>query len=68
MEIFAERLKELRNEQNLSQRKLAKALGVNQKTISSYENNAYEPPQALQVEIADFFGVTLDYLMGRTEE
>ena len=67
MEIFAKRLRELRKEKKLSQRALAKILGVNQKTISSYENNYYEPPQVIQVKIAELFGVSVDYLLGRVD-
>ena len=64
MEIFAKRMRELRKEKNVSQSQLAEALGVNQKTISSYERNYYEPPQEILVKIAEFFGVSVDYLLG----
>lgn len=60
------KIKELRIENGMSQKKLAKILHVSNGTLSSYENNRYEPPLHLLCEIADLFEVPTDYLLGRT--
>ena len=60
------KIKELRIEKGMSQKKLARILHVSNGTLSSYENNRYEPPLHLLCEIADLFEVSTDYLLGRT--
>ncbi len=60
------KIKELRIEKGMSQKKLARILHVSNGTLSSYENNRYEPPLHLLCEIADLFEVPTDYLLGRT--
>ena len=68
MEIFlGERLKELRTENKLTQKEVASALGINSVTYLHYEKSQREPPLALLVEMAEYFGVTTDYLLGRTD-
>lgn len=65
MEIsFGERLKELRTEKNLGQIALAKQLGVGKSIISLWETNKCEPTLSKLIAIADFFGVSIDYLAG----
>ena len=64
--LFTERLRELRAEQGVSQVMLAKSLGVSKGIISLWENGLREPTLSNLVALADFFGVTLDYLTGRT--
>ncbi len=64
MEIFAERLKELRIEKNLNQRELAKQIGYSQAAITRWENNIKIPNIVALKAIAMFFGVTSDYLIG----
>ena len=61
---FAERLKELRAERGLSQRKLAKLIGVSDKAISLWENNESVPNFEAVVVISQFFKVSLEYLAG----
>lgn len=61
------RLKELRKKKKISQLKLAIDLNMNQNTISRYENMEREADYETLVKFADYFGVTLDYLLGRTE-
>ncbi len=61
------RLKELRKERNISQLKLALDLNMNQNTISRYETMEREADYETLVRLADYFGVSLDYLLGRTE-
>ena len=61
------RLKELRKERKISQLKLAIDLNMNQNTISRYENMEREADYETLVKFADYFGVSVDYLLGRTE-
>ncbi len=67
MEIVAERLRELRNQTNLSQVKMADALGIKQGAVNRYENNQSEPSCETLLIYANFFDVSLDYIFGRTE-
>ena len=62
------RLKELRKKKNISQLKLAMDLNMNQNTISRYENLEREADYETLVKFADYFDVSLDYLLGRTED
>ena len=61
------RLKKLRKERNISQLKLSIDLNMNQNTISRYENLEREADYETLIKLADYFGVTIDYLLGRTE-
>ncbi len=61
------RLKELRTAHNISQLKLALDLNMNQNSISRYENLEREADYETLIAIADYFNVTLDYLLGRTD-
>ena len=60
------RLKELRRERGLSQLQLALKLDMNQNTISRYESLEREADYATLIKFADFFDVSLDYLLGRS--
>ena len=62
------RLKELRKANNISQLKLALDLGLNQNSISRYENGQREADYVLLIKIADYFNVSLDYLLERTDD
>lgn len=64
MEVFAERLKELRIEKGLGQVALAKQLGVGKSVISLWEKWQREPTLGNLIKIACFFGVSIDYLAG----
>ena len=61
------RLKELRKKRKISQLKLAFDLNMNQNTISRYENLEREADYSTLIKFADYFNVSLDYLLGRTE-
>ena len=67
MRKFSERLKELRNENGLSQVEVGKKLGVTQSTIAKWESNEREPAQEMLVEIAKFFNISTDYLLGLSD-
>lgn len=62
------RLKELRVKNGYNQRQLAEKLGYKQNTISQWENGRNSMDADTVIEIADFFGVTADYLLGRAEQ
>ena len=62
------RLRELRKERSISQLKLAIDLNMNQNTISRYENLEREADYKTLILFADYFNVSIDYLLGRTEE
>lgn len=62
-----QRLKELRAKRNISQVKLAMDLDTTQNSISRYENGEREADYKTLIAIADYFGVSVDYLLGRTD-
>lgn len=64
MEIFGRRLKELREERGLSQRQFAKIIGTSQPNLQRWEKGQFEPDQKTTIIIAEYFGVTIDYLLG----
>lgn len=61
------KLKELRKSRNISQLKLAMELNMNQNTISRYETGEREAGYAELIAIADYFNVSVDYLLERTD-
>ena len=61
------RLKELREQRRLNQEGLAMKLNVSQSTISAYEIGERTPDLEMLIEMADFFGVSLDYLVGLSD-
>ncbi len=61
------RLKELRKERGISQQKLAIDLNMNQNSISRYENGQREADYKTLIMLADYFNVSVDYLLGRTD-
>ena len=62
------RLEELRKNRGYSQEQLANLLKMTQQRISSYEKGKREPDLETLKQIADFFGVTTDYLLGKETE
>ncbi len=62
------RLKQLRKERGISQLKLALELNMNQNSISRYETGEREADYETLVKFADFFDVSLDYLLGRCDK
>lgn len=61
------RLKELRKKRGISQLKLALDLNMNQNTISRYETGEREADYATLIRFADYFNVSIDYLLRRTD-
>ena len=62
------RLKELRKERGLSQLQLAMELNMNQNSISRYENGQREADYKTLIAFADYFDVSIDYLLERTDK
>ncbi len=63
-----EKLKQLRKEKNLSQAEIAKILNVHQTAVSQWEQGRTTPDMQTLIKIADYFQVTVDYLLGQTSE
>lgn len=61
------RLKKLRNARKISQLKLAMDIGINQNSISRYETGEREADYKTLIALADYFNVSIDYLLERTD-
>ena len=64
---FPEILAELRRARGASQRQVAADLGISQALLSHYENGAREPGLRFVCRVCEYYGVTADYLLGRSE-
>ena len=62
------RLKELRKKADISQAELGKILGVTGQTVLNWESGIYEPKIEHLIKLADFFNVSIDYLVERPKE
>ena len=61
------RIKDLREDADMRQIDLANAVGIDQRTISNYETGKTYPDSFALIKLADYFHVTIDYLVGRTD-
>ena len=68
MLILSERLFELRKEKSLSQEDAAKEIGIAYRSYRRYEAGEREPDASTLVLVADYYGVSIDYLVGRTDK
>ena len=66
--LFGDRLKELRKSKNLTQEEFGKLFGVAKNTVSYWEANTSKPDIDLIKEIAKYFNVTTDYLLGFNQD
>ena len=64
--MFASRLKRLREKTDISQKELAKHLGITDRNIRFYESGERTPPADILIKIADYFNVSTDYILGKT--
>lgn len=64
--IFQKRLKELRTEKGTSQVAIAQILGITDRGYRKYEAGDNEPTLSVLIAIADYFDVSIDYLVGRS--
>lgn len=67
-EVFSQRLNKLRQIKNISHEKLAAELGLTRTTVSHWENGLRLPSLEVAAELAGFFNVSLDYLIGRSDD
>lgn len=67
MEILAKRLVKLRSERKLSRREVAARTGMTERTYQRYENAERDPSAPALLALADYFDVTADYLLGRSD-
>lgn len=67
MSTFSDRLKELRKNKGLSQKALAESVGMSDTGIQNYELETRKPNSDVVIKLADFFEVSADYLLGRSE-
>lgn len=67
MEILAKRLVELRTIKNVSRKEVAVKTGMSERTYQRYENNERDPDAPVLKRLADYYDVSADYLIGRTD-
>ena len=67
MTTFGERLAQLRKERGVTQKQIAELLGVAHRTAQHYEYMEREPSIEQLTKLADFFNVSVDFLIGRTD-
>ena len=65
--MLPERLKKLRKEKKVTQKEIAAELKIDQSNYAGYESGRRVPPPDKLIILADYFGVTTDYLLGRTK-
>lgn len=65
--MFSKRLRNLRENKGVNQEKLGAILGLSASTIGMYEQGRRQPDNDTLIKMADFFGVSVDYLLGKTE-
>lgn len=68
MKVFSERLIKLREEKKYGQRQMARILGITQPSYRRYELGTSEPNHEMTIKIAKEFGVTVDYLVGASDQ
>ena len=66
-DMMQNNLRKLRKEKGLSQIAVQMQTGIEQALISKYENGERVPPNETLMQLADFYGVSMDYIMGRTD-
>ena len=62
------RIRDLREDKDITQAQLANILGMSQTGYSKYENGENDIPTQILIKLADFYGTTIDYILGRTDE
>lgn len=66
--MLGDKIKDLRKDRNLTQIQLAKEIGIAQSTLGMIEKNRTPAGRKTLIKLADFFGVTVDYLLSEDEE
>lgn len=62
------RIRDLREDSDISQKELADALGISQRAYSHYENGTRKIPLDILIALAEYYGCSTDYLLGRTKK
>ncbi|MBU3098408.1 MULTISPECIES: helix-turn-helix domain-containing protein [Clostridium] len=65
--IFGNRLRALREDSDLTSNEFAEIMHITSRALNYYENNMREPSFPLLINIADYFKVSIDFLLGRTD-
>lgn len=65
---YNKRLKDLREDKNISQQQLAKLMGLSDVTIQSYEYGKSEPKMSTLIKMAELYGTSIDYIAGLTDD
>ncbi len=68
MSSFVERLQQLKTERNLLQKDIAKDNNLSLRAYQYYERGERQPPMPVLIALADYFNVSIDYLVGRTDK
>ena len=68
MRTIGERIVYLREQQGISQKELAKQLGITAASLSRYENNIYDPKSAIIIGLSKTLNTSSDYLLGMTQD
>lgn len=66
--MYYKRLRDLRDDADLTQKQVAELLGINQRVYSNYETGKREIPSHFLILLADYYHVTVDYILGRTDD
>ena len=67
-DVMENRIKELRKNRGYTQVSLQMQTGIEQALLSKYENGERVPPTETLIRLADFFNVSVDYMLGRTDK
>ncbi len=63
-----QRIRDLREDADITQVEISKKLNISQRAYSHYENGTRDIPTAILIAIADFYDVSIDYLLNRTND
>jgi len=67
MSSFSEKIKQLRKAKGVTQKAVAEQIGILEQSYQKYEYGKHEPNHEITVKLADYFDVSTDYLLGRTD-
>ena len=68
MAVFAEKIKELRKKNKVTQKAIAQAVDMTERAYQDLEYGKFKPNHDNIIRLADFFDVSADYLLGRTDD
>lgn len=66
--LYYQRIRDLREDADLTQDKLVQQLGMHKTTYTNYEQGKRDPPFSFIIRLASFYGVSIDYIAGRTND